>query len=76
MKIKSTLIIIALTLYLGANWAVAFDTAITYQGQLLNNGSSANGTYNMIFTLFSNGNGTGAQRQTKNERILLCEATV
>jgi len=64
MKIKSTLIIIALTLYLGANWAVAFDTAITYQGQLLNNGSSANGTYNMIFTLFSNGNGTGAPAAT------------
>ena len=64
MKIKSTLILIALTLYFGANWAVAFDTAITYQGQLLNSGSPANGTYNMIFTLFNNSTGTGTPAAT------------
>jgi hypothetical protein len=64
MKIKSTLILIALSLYVGANWAVAFDTAITYQGQLLNSGSPANGTYNMIFKLFNNSTGAGTPAAT------------
>jgi hypothetical protein len=64
MKIKSTLILIALTLFASVNWAVAFDTAITYQGRLLNNGNPANGTYNMIFTLFNNSAGTGTPAAT------------
>jgi hypothetical protein len=37
--------------------AVAQGTAFTYQGRLQNNGSPANGSYNLTFALFTDSNG-------------------
>jgi hypothetical protein len=36
----------------------AESTAFTYQGQLQNNGSPANGTYNFTFSLYTNSSGS------------------
>jgi hypothetical protein len=53
MKTKLHSFFIALMLLAGANRATAQGTAITYQGQLQNNGSPASGTYNLTFSLFN-----------------------
>lgn len=53
MKIKLCHFIIVLTLFVGIQQAAAQGTtAFTYQGQLHDNGTNANGTYTMIFALY------------------------
>jgi hypothetical protein len=69
-KLKSTLgtrllggLLIALTSLAGTSGLRAqSQTAFTYQGQLTDNGSPANGLYDFTFQLFdgaTNGNGVG-----------------
>ena len=48
------------TLNLQPKTAFAQGTAFTYQGQLQNNGSFASGTYNLTFSLYTNGTGGSA----------------
>jgi hypothetical protein len=58
--IKSLLFAVALGPFLFALGAAGQGTAFTYQGQLQYNGSPANGSYNMIFSLFENPAGSGS----------------
>jgi hypothetical protein len=56
MKLMSrlaTVFALLLTFSLPLSTASAQGTAFTYQGQLQNNGSLANGTYNLSFTLYN-----------------------
>ena len=51
-----TLLLIAAalcSLFTAVNPAFAQGTAFTYQGRLNNNGSPANGSYDLAFTLFN-----------------------
>src|ERR1700722_8550160 len=52
MKTQFFRVLAALTLCAGLQQAAAQGTAFTYQGQLQNNGSVANGTYDMRLLLF------------------------
>lgn len=53
MKIKIQNLIIALAVFAGVHQAAAQGTtAFTYQGQLHDGGTNANGTYTMIFKLY------------------------
>jgi trimeric autotransporter adhesin len=56
---KTKLISVAICYLLSAIYLSAFaqGTAFTYQGQLQNNGSPANGSYNLTFSLFNNSAG-------------------
>src|SRR5271170_5829928 len=56
MKTKFHYLFVALLLFAGANRAAAQGTAFTYSGQLQDNGSPANGTYNLTFLLFNTTN--------------------
>jgi hypothetical protein len=59
-KLLATLAMLALaTLSSELSTARAQGTAFTYQGQLLLSNSPANGSYNMIFSLFENSGGSG-----------------
>ena len=64
MKIKSTLKLTTLALLavltLNAQGTILRTNPITYQGQLYNNGSPANGSYTLIFNLFTNDTGGNA----------------
>ena len=52
--------------------ANAQGTAFTYQGQLQNNGSPANGTYNLTFTLFAtNSGGTDVAGPVTNSAVAI-----
>jgi hypothetical protein len=53
------LAVLLATILLPLSAAFAQGTAFTYQGQLLNNGSPANGTYNLTFSLFATNCGGG-----------------
>src|SRR5580658_8599668 len=53
MKIKSAHTLTALVLLIGANWAAAQGTAFTYQGQLLDGGTAADGSYDLRFHLYN-----------------------
>lgn len=59
---KTQIIRLLTTLVLGTalHQAMAQGTAFTYQGQLLNNGSPANGTYNLTFNVYTNRTGGDA----------------
>ena len=58
MKTKLHLLVISLLLVTGIHQAAAQGTtAFTYQGQLHDNGTNANGTYTMIFALYDSVNG-------------------
>jgi len=57
MKIKLHHLCIALALFVGANRTAAQGTAFTYQGQLQNNGSPANGSFDLTFTLYNASSG-------------------
>jgi trimeric autotransporter adhesin len=68
MKIKFHHFLFALALLAGLNHAAAQGTAFTYQGQLQNVGSPANGSYDLKFTLFNASIGGSAvgNSQTNN----------
>jgi hypothetical protein len=52
-------LILAIVMATGIRQAIAQGTAFTYQGQLENNGSPANGSYDLTFTLYvTNSGGT------------------
>jgi hypothetical protein len=58
MKTKLQLLFIALALFVGVHQSAAQGTtAFTYQGQLHDNGTNANGTYTMIFALYDSASG-------------------
>jgi hypothetical protein len=68
MRIKSTFIRTALWLLIAAGCfsaAAQGNVPVTYQGQLLNNGSPANGLYSLTFTLYTNSSGGGAVAVTE-----------
>jgi hypothetical protein len=75
MKIKSTLKLTALALLavltLNSQLSTAFaqGTVITYQGQLQNNGSPANGSYTIIFNLYTNATGGNALGAETNSNV-------
>ncbi len=55
-------------LFTTANAVFAQDTAFTYQGRLNNNGSPANGSYDLTFTLFNaNSNGVAVAQTVTNQ---------
>jgi hypothetical protein len=59
MKTKLHCLLIALAILLGLNHVLAQGTAFTYQGRLNDHGAPANGSYDLVFTLFNtNFNGT------------------
>jgi hypothetical protein len=63
MKAQISHLLTTLALCTGLHQAIAQGTAFTYQGQLQNNGSPANGNYDLQFSLFdasTNGNPVGA----------------
>lgn len=60
MKIKLNRSFITLVIPACANLAAAQGTAFTYQGQLNNGGNTANGSYDLQFTLFSASSGASA----------------
>jgi len=60
LKTKLKLAVICCLLSAICLSAFAQGTAFTYQGQLQNNGSPANGTYNLTFTLFNINSGGSA----------------
>src|ERR1035441_3042341 len=51
------LVIALLSLSAGSILAQPMGTAFTYQGRLIDSGNPANGTYDLIFTLFNTNNG-------------------
>jgi hypothetical protein len=51
---KCVLPLLAIVLLTVTNSLLAQGTAFTYQGQLQNNGSPANGNYDFTFALFNN----------------------
>jgi hypothetical protein len=55
-QVKHLLIALALcsTLNFQLSTALAQDTAFTYQGRLNANGAAANGSYDLVFTLYTN----------------------
>jgi len=58
MKTKLTLLLAILALLAGINQAAAQGTtAFTYQGQLRDGGTNANGSYTMIFALYDSASG-------------------
>ena len=61
MNIRVQNLFVALALFsaisLPTPTAFAQGTAFTYQGRLNNNGSPADGTYNLTFALFTNSSG-------------------
>lgn len=57
MKTKFPCFFVILSLFAGAFCAAAQGTAFTYQGQLVLNGSPANGSYDMTFTLYATNSG-------------------
>jgi hypothetical protein len=62
--------LLLLTLNLSSSTASAQGTAFTYQGQLQNNGSPANGTYNLTFALFTTNNaGTAVAGPVTNSAV-------
>src|SRR6267142_4775600 len=58
MKIRIE-ILLTLTLLIGLHRAAAQGTAFTYQGRLDNNGTPANGNYDLTFQLFNVSSGAG-----------------
>jgi hypothetical protein len=60
MKNRIVKLLVALTLLAGLRQAIAQGTAFTYQGQLDANGAPVNGSYDLIFTLYTNGSGGAA----------------
>lgn len=74
MRPKLHLLFITLALFVCEHQVGAQGTGFSYQGQLQNNGSPANGSYDLMFTLFNTTNngvaiagpvinsGTAAQR--------------
>src|SRR3974390_1350288 len=77
---KSTLALSA-CLLAGSISARAQGTAFTYQGQLQNSGSLANGAYNLSFALFSaNSGGTAVAGPVTNTAVVVssgrCTTTV
>lgn len=52
MKTRTSLCFIILILFVGIRQTIAQGSAFTYQGQLQNNGTPANGAYNLTFSLF------------------------
>ena len=71
MRTKFPPLFIALAFLVVVYQAVAQGTAFTYQGQILNtNGTPANGTYNLTFTLFpTNTGGSAAAGPLTNNSI-------
>ena len=70
MKANMHLILTMLALFVCVNLAAAQGTAFTYQGHLQNNGSSANGTYNFKFALFTtNASGTATAGPITNNGV-------
>lgn len=62
MKTQIIRLLTTLVLCIALHQAIAQGTAFTYQGQLQNNGSPANGNYDLQFSLFNaltNGNQVG-----------------
>jgi hypothetical protein len=57
MNTRISCIAVVLFLIVVPSSLVAQGTAFTYQGQLQNNGAPASGTYNLQFTLYTNGSG-------------------
>src|SRR5260370_14405332 len=57
MKTSILRTILATALVLSGQRALAQGTAFTYQGQLLNNGGLAGGSYDLAFTLFRTNTG-------------------
>jgi hypothetical protein len=53
MKAKLQILILALAIFAGAHNVTAQGTAFTYQGQLNDGGSPANGSYDLTFTVHS-----------------------
>ncbi|GEM_PF-269571 len=51
--------VLLLGLFAGADSAFAQGTQFTYQGRLNNNGSPANGSYDLVFGVFGSSNGVG-----------------
>ena len=68
MKIKLRCFLVLLALFAGVNHVAAQGTtAFTYQGQLRDGGTNANGAYTMIFKLYdasTNGNQISATTRT------------
>jgi hypothetical protein len=59
MKNQFSSLLAAMIMTTAAVSGFAQGTAFTYQGQLVNNGSAANGTFIMSFTVYTNSSGTG-----------------
>lgn len=57
MKFRFHHLFTALILLIGIHRAVAQGTEFAYQGQLQNDGSPANGTFNMTFSIFNTSSG-------------------
>ncbi len=62
MKTNSTIAVIALLAFAGLNLSTSTTfaqgtTAFTYQGQLRDGGTNANGTYTIIFKLYDAASG-------------------
>ena len=70
-EITGKILTAALMLYLiGPGQAKAQGTAFTYQGRLNNNGATANGSYDMAFTLFpTNATGTAIAGPVTNAAV-------
>ena len=63
MKTRSYCLLLGLWMVAGANHVAAQGTAFTYQGQLDDGGSPANGVYDLEFSLYdalSGGNPSGS----------------
>ena len=70
MKTSRHSLFLSLALFAGRHQAAAQGTAFTYQGQLQNNGSPANGTYNLTFALFNtNTTGTASAGPVTNDAV-------